>query len=481
MVVDSDRRDLDVASSGSLTGIVSGQMAIHVAAADPHTGYRLESEDHDHSSTGLQGGNIPATSVTISKIGTPTYGTAQDFVDSFGSCGRKTGGIITDAGSGYVAVSAGTGFIKATDDDNAALLSFNWAAPSNISIPTDSTRYIGVEYNSGSPQVVARDTESWDLDTEFPLGLVVNDTLNSTATLHILNNPWWITDGTTNILERFQAEGHIVRDRHVGGLIPSVTGTRNIAVSSGVVWSNVNEFDISEIDTSVSGTVEAYWYSSTGGWQTSDVIQYSVLLWNDTAQATLQNIANNKYCNIWLYVEADDTEITIIYPQAEYVSASLAAAASTPAMLPPHVTANGILIGKIVIKQGVDEPVAVLSAFANTFSTAVVADHGNLAGLSDDDHTQYLLVDGTRAFTGVVGGVTPTDDAHLATKAYVDNRDFAAERLSNVIMYIPASTGLYYDDTNHDVRIRTSVASDTVNILILQGWWWNSNSLKVEV
>ncbi len=27
-------------------------------------------------------------------------------------------------------------------------------------------------------------------------------------------------------------------------------------------------------------------------------------------------------------------------------------------------------------------------------------DHGNLAGLSDDDHTQYTLVDGTRAFTG---------------------------------------------------------------------------------
>jgi hypothetical protein len=27
-------------------------------------------------------------------------------------------------------------------------------------------------------------------------------------------------------------------------------------------------------------------------------------------------------------------------------------------------------------------------------------DHGNIAGLTDDDHTQYILVDGTRAFTG---------------------------------------------------------------------------------
>lgn len=29
-----------------------------------------------------------------------------------------------------------------------------------------------------------------------------------------------------------------------------------------------------------------------------------------------------------------------------------------------------------------------------------VSDHGGLAGLADDDHTQYILVDGTRAFTG---------------------------------------------------------------------------------
>ncbi len=47
-------------------------------------------------------------------------------------------------------------------------------------------------------------------------------------------------------------------------------------------------------------------------------------------------------------------------------------------------------------------------------------DHGTLSGLGDDDHTQYILVDGTRAFTGVVGGIDPTLSTHLATKNYVD-------------------------------------------------------------
>jgi len=46
--------------------------------------------------------------------------------------------------------------------------------------------------------------------------------------------------------------------------------------------------------------------------------------------------------------------------------------------------------------------------------------HHNLTGLSDDDHTQYSKADGTRAFSGKVSGVSPTEDAQLATKGYVD-------------------------------------------------------------
>lgn len=47
-------------------------------------------------------------------------------------------------------------------------------------------------------------------------------------------------------------------------------------------------------------------------------------------------------------------------------------------------------------------------------------DHGSIGGLGDDDHTQYILVSGTRAFSGVVGGVTPVANSDLATKGYVD-------------------------------------------------------------
>jgi hypothetical protein len=63
----------------------------------------------------------------------------------------------------------------------------------------------------------------------------------------------------------------------------------------------------------------------------------------------------------------------------------------------------------------IDATVSGLEADINTYS-----DHGALGGLGDDDHSQYTLADGTRAFTGTVAGITPTLDAHLTTKGYVD-------------------------------------------------------------
>lgn len=47
--------------------------------------------------------------------------------------------------------------------------------------------------------------------------------------------------------------------------------------------------------------------------------------------------------------------------------------------------------------------------------------HDTLRGLEIDSHIQYSLADGTRPFTGTVGGIDPVDDADLATKYYVDN------------------------------------------------------------
>jgi len=57
-----------------------------------------------------------------------------------------------------------------------------------------------------------------------------------------------------------------------------------------------------------------------------------------------------------------------------------------------------------------------------------------------DDHTEYILATGSRDFSGVVNGVTPTADAHLATKGYVD-------ALVDGLKWLPPVLGIQVDAT----------------------------------
>ena len=77
---------------------------------------------------------------------------------------------------------------------------------------------------------------------------------------------------------------------------------------------------------------------------------------------------------------------------------------------------------------------------------AGITDHGLLTGLPDDDHTQYVLEDGTRGFSATVSGVDPVDSDDLATKSYVDTQDVSisghlqnqVSQLGSVILSFPA-------------------------------------------
>ena len=325
-----------------------------------------------------------------------------------------------------------------------------------------------MEYNAGSPQVVSRTTYNWDLDTEFPLGVVVNDTVNGADEIYIFNTPWWVTDGVTNIMEVIRSLGLIRRDESVGGLILSSTDTRKIKVTSGTVWNVITEYNFTGIDTNVTGNVNGYWYKVIGGWQQSPLTQFSVTQWNDVNKTSLQTIGNNKYCNVWIYGEsnAGNLSVALIYPQNQYNTAAEAEAMQAPTKIPTHISLGGMLLGRFIIKQGVDTPVKTQSAFGTSFSASVVTDHGNLAGLSDDDHPQYWLADGSRAVSNLTASkvvFTDADKKLTSTGIGTSAQFIKGDGSLDSVTYIPSS----YLDTdgtlaaNSDSKVATQKAVKT--------------------
>lgn len=339
--------------------------------------------------------------LTLQRIGNSDYSTIQDFANLSMSAGRISGGLITDAGSSKVNISSGSGFVKALDADSTTNYFFVWPSSSAIPIASNTVEFIGVKYNAGSPVVSTKATNTFDLDTEFLLGLVVNEA----GKLYISSIPWITADNQTNIIERFDSLAAVSRDNRTGGLVLSNTGTRNVAVTAGTLLARMSEFSVSAIDTSASSTFDAYYRDGVGGWTK----QSAATQWNNTnyddGDGTLGSITALSYSSRWFYLMIDGS-LAMLYGQNN--SSTLAAALNdgTPSSVPDRILYGGLLIGRFIIQASGSTPSVTQSAFGTAFTAAAVTNFSDLAGTADISSQTNLAVSGPITLTGDTVGST---------------------------------------------------------------------------
>lgn len=105
--------DADIPAGIARDSEVTSAITTHEAAADPHAGYRLESADHTHASSGLQGGQVAYSSLT----GTPAAERAAASTSPAAIGTAAVGVGTTDARADHVhATGAGTPSTQAFGD-----------------------------------------------------------------------------------------------------------------------------------------------------------------------------------------------------------------------------------------------------------------------------------------------------------------------------------------------------------------------------
>jgi len=178
------------------------------------------------------------------------------------------------------------------------------------------------------------------------------------------------------------------------------TGVRTVTVTAGDLYDRLNLFQIGAVNTSGAGNEFANYFrdGNSGFVRVSDQNNWDNTSYDD-GTGVLATLTNNRYAVLWFYLETDG-EIVCVYGRAQYTTAAQAGDEAVPATVPVRLEAHGVLIGRIVFQEGVNIAESVESVYTATFTGTGVTDHGNLAGLSDDDHSQYLFTDGTRQLTG---------------------------------------------------------------------------------
>jgi hypothetical protein len=183
-----------------------------------------------------------------------------------------------------------------------------------------------------------------------------------------------------------------------------VTNAFDVKLNTGVYYHDGHERHTLSSAVYSRTTAMVRWFHSGGVWTNNTNAQIDATKW-DNGTALVANTAAKYYRSLFIVVE--DT-IHWIYPQKEFNTIAQAIV-GTPVTVPPGLADHPRSVA-VVLKgdaaafpaAGSEQWIDLRPMINRTSSGSAVSDHGALSGLTDDDHTQYILVDGTRAFTGNV-------------------------------------------------------------------------------
>lgn len=305
--------------------------------------------------------------------------------------GVESGFEVTRGGGRDIDVAAGVGFVTDTGVLKRVVFGGDTAT-----IPADSTRFVYVDA-AGTLQL---SLTLPSLDTNLVLANVRTDATDVIyVSIHFV--PVGLVGQRGHIFS-LEVIGPVT---HTGG-VTTINGGDPLGVDVGpaIFYITGNR----KVVSSTTGITFTYWYRNGSGGQTLVPSQTQIDPDNyDDSSGTLASIPAGEWKKDALYMsqinDGSGVEYHIVYAQETFSSQSEAEAGALPTP-PDDLRLFALRVAGVVSQEGDSAITSIVDErpFLGQLSTGTTAsaDHGSLAGLGDDDHTQYLLADGTRAMSG---------------------------------------------------------------------------------
>jgi len=288
-------------------------------------------------------------------------------------------------------VSGGFGYVKIPSTEIYKRL--DWP-DTQIILPSSSNNYL---YFNDNQNLLYGGT-SPDYLTNIILGRVVT---NQTGIAFIDQSPY-LAYHTSNLLSTFnkQALGPVYAD---GSIV-----TANAAVSysldttAGNYFYSENQF----MPTGGTGITFTRYYVSGSGFNTTNTTTVPSNVYNSGSLLIPMSASYFTKHSLYVVGQGTDEKYMLVVGQNQFATLIETEGANLP--LPPTFFSDSVVsIASIYVQSGssnviqIEDIRPVIGFKASGINASSV--HGNLLGLSADDHTQYLLVDGARQMAANLG------------------------------------------------------------------------------
>ena len=308
------------------------------------------------------------------------------FLLNFGSTGLISGGTVM-AGSGlHVNVDAGTGWV-ARDVSYNDIQNVSWDGYLALPLVANTANYIVYEGNSDTIQSMV----SLPDENDIQLAQVITDGYG----IRFLHTTMQLIDRFDNHLFQYLLDTRKFRLKN-GMLLSEGSSNTQISITNGNYYRGccLLGFD---------GYTDAYfsYFYNFGAVEIPN--QHFIDITNYDDAGTLTTLTDGYFRTDTVYVTSDG-RISVIYGATEY-SDIIAAHNDTGASAFAIIEETGFIVGTLVVEKNIGIVQVVDRRPTDTTGGgggggAVITRHGDLSGLLDDDHPQYLLVNGTRAMSG---------------------------------------------------------------------------------
>ncbi len=313
-----------------------------------------------------------------------TLANISDLILHTPTLGLISGGDLTIDSGLTLAVSSGIGY----NTNLSGLIIYQTWIGDTITLPINANSYICINSNG----ILSYSSSYPNSMNNILLGLV---STNATDIIYIQNTPLNSSHYANYSTTMFK---NAIGPIYSSGSSVAEFGTRQLTVSQGLYYFTNNQF-IPGGGSPV--TFDAYYRSVTPGIFT--VISSQTTVPNtdyDDGSGTLQPLTTSYYTkHLLLLLGGPSESYTLIYGQTEYISQGAAEAGGLP-IVPSFVTDAFVRVASIIVQEGTTNIISFIDerpriGFASSSTTGVITVHGDLLGLSANDHPQYLLVDGS--------------------------------------------------------------------------------------
>jgi hypothetical protein len=312
---------------------------------------------------------------------------------SSGSMGLINGGILSQGGALLIDVTSGLGYASITNytvsNDNHEISRIEWVDDS-ITIPDDVSSYIYYDNDGVLSSALSLPNPLFSIllgRVKTRAGVVEYIEQSRIDTHHYANN--------NNLLMQ-----EVLKQQYVTGSVVTANASREIAITAGVYYYANTRY----APSGLTSPATFYQYNHVA----SAFVFTSQTVINNTqydSGTSLTALSGSQYVKHTLYIVGDGNNERYMLVIGQLQFASLEDAQSGDLPTPPTDFIDGVTpIASFIMQQGVTTVIEIDSERPTLVSpsTGIIAasDHGLLTGLADDDHLQYLLVNGSRAMTG---------------------------------------------------------------------------------